>query len=144
MNVQPTLEPTTPTNVNSEETNTDEAAHAPFKAYEFINPFCTPVQDVLEFSSRNINTSNMHTFYQLHRSDYHWTKDHPLEQVHGNPSKSVQTRRQLATDIEMCMFTLTVNTAEPTNIKEIIADYTWIKAMQEELYQFGRLKVWEL
>ncbi|GKA74285.1 retrovirus-related pol polyprotein from transposon TNT 1-94 [Tanacetum coccineum] len=28
-------------------------------------------------------------------------KDHPLEQVHGNPSKLVQTRRQLATDLEM-------------------------------------------
>ncbi|GJW73759.1 hypothetical protein Tco_0133129 [Tanacetum coccineum] len=64
LNVQPTLEPTTLTNVNSEETNTDEAVHASFKAYEFINPFCTPVQDVLESSSRNIDTSNMHTFYQ--------------------------------------------------------------------------------
>ncbi|GJW73758.1 retrovirus-related pol polyprotein from transposon TNT 1-94 [Tanacetum coccineum] len=44
----------------------------------------------------------------------------------------------------MCMFALAVSTAEPTNIKEVIADYTWIKAMQEELYQFDRLKVWEL
>ncbi|GJS34187.1 hypothetical protein Tco_0532569 [Tanacetum coccineum] len=35
------------------------------------------------------------------------TKDHPLEQVCGNPSKPVQTRRQLATDPEMCMFALT-------------------------------------
>nr|GEY34576.1 retrovirus-related Pol polyprotein from transposon TNT 1-94 [Tanacetum cinerariifolium] len=34
--------------------------------------------------------------------------DHPLEQVRGNPSKPVQTRRQLATDPEMCMFALTV------------------------------------
>nr|GEV34646.1 retrotransposon protein, putative, unclassified [Tanacetum cinerariifolium] len=29
------------------------------------------------------------------------------EQVHGNPLKPVQTRRQLATDPEMCMFALT-------------------------------------
>ncbi|GJR07841.1 hypothetical protein Tco_0790493 [Tanacetum coccineum] len=41
--------------------------------------------------------------------------------VHGNPSKPVQTRRQLATDPEMCMFALT-----------------------EELHQFDRLQVWEL
>nr|GEV65800.1 ribonuclease H [Tanacetum cinerariifolium] len=33
---------------------------------------------------------------------------HPLEQVRGNPSKAVKTRRQLATDPEMCMFALTV------------------------------------
>nr|GFD26454.1 Gag-Pol polyprotein [Tanacetum cinerariifolium] len=36
-----------------------------------------------------------------------WTKDHPLEQVIGNPSKSVRTRRQLESDAEMCMFALT-------------------------------------
>nr|GEV78713.1 hypothetical protein [Tanacetum cinerariifolium] len=33
--------------------------------------------------------------------------DHPLEQVRGNPSRPVKTRRQLATDLEMCMFALT-------------------------------------
>ncbi|GJR96089.1 retrovirus-related pol polyprotein from transposon TNT 1-94 [Tanacetum coccineum] len=60
---------------------------------EFTNPFCTPVQEI----------------------------DHPLTQVRGNPSKPVQTRRQLATDLEMCMFALT-----------------------EELHQFDRLQVWEL
>nr|GEV71940.1 hypothetical protein [Tanacetum cinerariifolium] len=32
-----------------------------------------------------------------------------LEQVRGNPSKPVQTRRQLATDPEMCMFALTMD-----------------------------------
>nr|GEZ87003.1 retrovirus-related Pol polyprotein from transposon TNT 1-94 [Tanacetum cinerariifolium] len=36
-----------------------------------------------------------------------WTKDHPLEQVIGNPSQSIRTRRQLESDAEMCMFTLT-------------------------------------
>nr|GEV00734.1 retrovirus-related Pol polyprotein from transposon TNT 1-94 [Tanacetum cinerariifolium] len=45
---------------------------------------------------------------------------------------------------EMCMFVLTVSTAEPKNIKEEIIDSAWIEAMQEELYQFNRLQVWEL
>ncbi|GKC76424.1 retrovirus-related pol polyprotein from transposon TNT 1-94, partial [Tanacetum coccineum] len=35
-------------------------------------------------------------------------------------------------------------TAEPTNIKEAMADHTLIEAMQEKLHQFDRLKVWEL
>ncbi|GJU68606.1 zinc finger, CCHC-type containing protein [Tanacetum coccineum] len=56
----------------------------------------------------------------------------------------VQTRRQLATDPEMCMFVLTVSIVEPKNIKEAMADSAWIEAMQEELHQFDRLKVWEL
>ncbi|GJS65546.1 retrovirus-related pol polyprotein from transposon TNT 1-94 [Tanacetum coccineum] len=76
----------------------------------------------------------MHTFYQRHRFDYHWTKDHPLEQVRRNPSKPVQTRRKLSTDPDICMFSLTVSTA----------DHAWIEAMQDELHQFDRLKVWEL
>nr|GEZ89893.1 retrovirus-related Pol polyprotein from transposon TNT 1-94 [Tanacetum cinerariifolium]GFA10359.1 retrovirus-related Pol polyprotein from transposon TNT 1-94 [Tanacetum cinerariifolium] len=49
------------------------------------------------------------------------TKDHLLEQVIGNSSQSVRTRRQLESDGEMCMFALT-----------------------EETYQFDRLDVWEL
>ncbi|GKG13151.1 hypothetical protein Tco_0350111, partial [Tanacetum coccineum] len=75
---------------------------------------------------------------------YRWTKEHPLTQVHGNPSKPVQTRRQLATDPEMCMFTLTVSIVELKNIKEAMADSAWIEAIQEELHQFDRLQVWEL
>nr|GFA48369.1 retrovirus-related Pol polyprotein from transposon TNT 1-94 [Tanacetum cinerariifolium] len=77
-------------------------------------------------------------------SEYRWTKDHPLEQVRGNPSRQVQTRGQLATDPEMCIYALTVSTAKPKNIKEAMADSAWIEAMQEELHQFDRLQVWEL
>nr|GEU72721.1 Gag-Pol polyprotein [Tanacetum cinerariifolium] len=44
----------------------------------------------------------------------------------------------------MCMFALTVSTAELKNIKEAMPDSAWIEAMQEELYQFDRLQIWEL
>ncbi|GKF73690.1 hypothetical protein Tco_0220022, partial [Tanacetum coccineum] len=89
MNKNPTTEPTTPIHVNAEENNDNQA--------EFTNPLCTPVQDIAESSSRNI-------------------------------------------DPEMCMFALTVSTAEPQNIKEAMADSAWIEAMQEELHQFDRLQ----
>nr|GEX29586.1 retrovirus-related Pol polyprotein from transposon TNT 1-94 [Tanacetum cinerariifolium] len=97
-----------------------------------------------ESSSRNIGNSNVPTFNQPQVSEYRWTKDHPLEQVRGNPSRPVQTRRKLATDPEMCMYALTVSTTEPKNIKEAMADSAWIEAMREELHQFDRLQVWEL
>ncbi|GKF15589.1 hypothetical protein Tco_0057051, partial [Tanacetum coccineum] len=115
-------EPSTPTNAHAEENNDNQA--------EFTNPFYTPVQEIVESSSRNIGTSNMHTFNQPQDSEYRWTKDHPLTHVRGNPSKPVQTRRQLATDPEMCMFALTMSIVEPKNIKEAMADSAWIKAMQ--------------
>nr|GFC82939.1 hypothetical protein [Tanacetum cinerariifolium] len=111
---------------------------------EFINIFCTPIQDRGETSSRHVDSSNMHTFYQRYPSEHRWTKDHPLEQVTGNPSQSVRTRCQLESDGEMCMFVLTVSRTEPKNIKEAMANSAWIESMQEELHQFDRLDVWEL
>ncbi|GKD96464.1 retrovirus-related pol polyprotein from transposon TNT 1-94 [Tanacetum coccineum] len=70
--------------------------------------------------------------------------NHPLEQVIGNPSQSIRTRRQLEKNGEMCMFALTVSQTESKNVKETMANSAWIKAMQEELHQFDRLDVWEL
>ncbi|GKA84721.1 retrovirus-related pol polyprotein from transposon TNT 1-94 [Tanacetum coccineum] len=97
------------------------------------------IQERGETSSRYVDSSNMHTFYQQHPSEHRWTKDHPLEQVIRNPSQSIRTRRQLETYGEMCMFALTVSRTEPKNIKEAMADSAWIHAMQEELHQFNRL-----
>nr|GEY16787.1 Gag-Pol polyprotein [Tanacetum cinerariifolium] len=81
----------------------------------------------------------MHTFYQHQPSEHRWIKDHLLEQVIGNPSQTVRTRRQLESDSEICMFALTVSRTEPKNIKEAMADSAWIESMQEELHQFDRL-----
>nr|GFA78007.1 retrovirus-related Pol polyprotein from transposon TNT 1-94 [Tanacetum cinerariifolium] len=120
-NIQSTSAPSTHTNVHAEENNNDQAEEGEqLQDDEFTNPFCAPIQEVVESSSHNI------------------------EQVRGNPSRPVQIRRQLSTDPEMCMYALTVSTTEPKNIKEAMAHSAWIKAMQEELYQFGRLQVWEL
>nr|GEX45452.1 hypothetical protein [Tanacetum cinerariifolium] len=40
---------------------------------EFINIFSTPVQVKLETSSRHVDSSNMHTFYQRYPSEQRWT-----------------------------------------------------------------------
>ncbi|GJU36766.1 retrovirus-related pol polyprotein from transposon TNT 1-94 [Tanacetum coccineum] len=123
-----------PTHDQAEENNNDQAPNASFQEAEFINPFCTRVQEIGESSSRNIDNTDVHSF-QPQSHDYRWTRDHPLEQVRGNPTMPVQTRRQLATDPEMCMFVLTVSIVEPKNIKEAMADSAWIEAMQDELHQ---------
>nr|GEZ51899.1 retrovirus-related Pol polyprotein from transposon TNT 1-94 [Tanacetum cinerariifolium] len=134
----PTIAPTviSSENINQAETHAenDQVAND-----EFINIFSTPVQDQGETSSRHVDSSNMHTFYQRYPSEHHWTKDHPLEKVIGNPSRSVRTRPQLESDAEMCMFALTVSRTKPKNIKEAMADSAWIESMHEELHQFDRL-----
>nr|GEY62842.1 retrovirus-related Pol polyprotein from transposon TNT 1-94 [Tanacetum cinerariifolium] len=83
--------------------------------------------------------SNMHTFYQSYPHEFQWTKDHPLEQVIGEPSRPVLTRNQLRSDGDMCMYALTVSTMEPKNVKEAMTDPAWIESMQEELLQFKRM-----
>ncbi|GKB14306.1 retrovirus-related pol polyprotein from transposon TNT 1-94 [Tanacetum coccineum] len=70
------------------------------------------------------------------------TKDHPLEQVIGEPSRPVLIRNQLRYDGDMCMYALSVSTMEPKNVKEAMTDPAWIESMQEELFQFKRLGVW--
>nr|GEX15159.1 integrase, catalytic region, zinc finger, CCHC-type, peptidase aspartic, catalytic [Tanacetum cinerariifolium] len=144
MNIQPISAPSTPINVHAEENNDNQAEEEHLPDDEFTNPLCAPEQEVAESSSHNISNSNVPTFNQPQVFEYRWTKDHPLEQVRGNPSRPVQTRQKLITDAEICMFALTVSTAKSKNIKEVMADFAWIEAMQEELYQFDRFRVWEL
>nr|GFB01055.1 hypothetical protein [Tanacetum cinerariifolium] len=70
-------------NINQAETHVENDQVADD---EFINIFSTSVQDQGETSSRHVDSSNMHTFDQRYPSEHRWTKDHPLEQVIGNPS----------------------------------------------------------
>ncbi|GJT60366.1 retrovirus-related pol polyprotein from transposon TNT 1-94 [Tanacetum coccineum] len=74
-----------PTHGLAEENNNDQARNASFQEAEFINPFCTRVQEIGESSSRNIDNTDVHSF-QPQSHDFRWTRDHPLEQVRGNPS----------------------------------------------------------
>nr|GEW76335.1 retrovirus-related Pol polyprotein from transposon TNT 1-94 [Tanacetum cinerariifolium] len=115
-NIQPTSKPSTPTYVHAKENNVNQAEEEHLLEDEFTHPFCTPVQEVDESSSHNIGNLNVYEFNQPQVSEYLWTEDHPLEQVHRNPLKPVQTWRQLAIDPEMY-------------------------AMQEELHQFDRLQM---
>nr|GFC42102.1 hypothetical protein [Tanacetum cinerariifolium] len=82
------IPPIAPTIISSENINQSEphAENDQVADDEFINIFSTPVQDQGETSSRHVDSSNMHTFYQRYPSEQRWTKDHPLEQVIGNPS----------------------------------------------------------
>nr|GFC50801.1 hypothetical protein [Tanacetum cinerariifolium] len=70
-----------------------------------------------------------------------WTKDHPLHKIIGDPKSSVQTRGQLANS---CLFLCLLSFIEPANMAEALRDADWVSAMQEELDQFARLKVWRL
>nr|GFA68554.1 integrase, catalytic region, zinc finger, CCHC-type, peptidase aspartic, catalytic [Tanacetum cinerariifolium] len=110
----------------------------------FVNPFANSSTSAASSSHQNMDPSNMHTFYQPYPHEFQWTKDHPLKQVIGEPSRPVLTRNQLRSDGDMCMYALSVSTMEPKNVKEAMTDPAWIDPMQEEFFQFKRLDVWVL
>nr|GEX30030.1 hypothetical protein [Tanacetum cinerariifolium] len=138
----------TPTNSSAHATNipitsqdVDELnPNAMIDGNAFVNPFANPSTSATESSSsQNVDPSNMHMFYQPYPHEFQWTKDHPLEQVIGEPSRPILTRNQLRSDGEMCMYALSVSTMEPKNVKEVMTDPAWIESMQEELLHFKRL-----
>nr|GEX40996.1 hypothetical protein [Tanacetum cinerariifolium] len=85
--------------------------------------------------------SNAHTFYQPYPHEKKWTKDHPLHKIIGDPKSNVRTTGQLANS---CLFSCLLSFIEPANVAEALRDANWVSAMQEELDQFARLKVWRL
>nr|GFB81349.1 retrovirus-related Pol polyprotein from transposon TNT 1-94 [Tanacetum cinerariifolium] len=53
----------------------------------FVNPLAnSSTSATASTSHQNVDPSNMHTFYQPYPHEFHWTKDHPLEQVIGKTS----------------------------------------------------------
>ncbi|GJY97567.1 retrovirus-related pol polyprotein from transposon TNT 1-94 [Tanacetum coccineum] len=59
--------------------------------------------------------------HQVSEHNRKWTKDHPLENIIGDLGRPVSTQLQ-----------------------DALTQACWIEAMQEELHEFERLKVWEL
>nr|GEW02368.1 retrovirus-related Pol polyprotein from transposon TNT 1-94 [Tanacetum cinerariifolium] len=85
--------------------------------------------------------SNVHTYYQPYPHEKKRTKDHPLYKTIGDPKSSVRTRAQLANSF---LFSCLLTSIEHANVAEALRDVDWVSAMQEELDQFARLKVWRL
>ncbi|GJR02721.1 retrovirus-related pol polyprotein from transposon TNT 1-94 [Tanacetum coccineum] len=88
--------------------------------------------------------NNVHPVNQPPKHINKWTKDHPIDNVIGDPSRPVSTRHQLQDEALFCYFDAFLSFGEHNSYKEALTESCWIKAMQEELNEFERLVVWEL
>nr|GEX54766.1 retrovirus-related Pol polyprotein from transposon TNT 1-94 [Tanacetum cinerariifolium] len=70
-------------------------------------------------------------------------RDHPIENVIGDPTRFVSTRKQLQTDTMWCYFDAFLTSLELKDFKQAMTKPSWIDAMQEEIHEFERLQVWE-
>ncbi|KAJ9564937.1 hypothetical protein OSB04_000903 [Centaurea solstitialis] len=70
-----------------------------------------------------------------------WTRDHPIDQIIGDQQAGVRTRRGTG---NICLYVNFLSITEPKSINEALSNPSWVLAMQEELEQFIRNKVWKL
>ena len=66
---------------------------------------------------------------------------HTREAIIGDPIAGVRTRSATANE---CLHACFLSQVEPKKTEEALMDPDWISAMQKELNQFERNKVWEL
>nr|GEY08816.1 hypothetical protein [Tanacetum cinerariifolium] len=112
-----------------------EEASAPVKSTENISE---------ESSSLDVIPITMHSNTPISKHLSKWTKDHPLQNIIGDPSRSVSTRPPLHEQAPFCYYDAFLTSVEPKMYKEALTQSSRIEAMQEELNEFKRLKVWEL
>ncbi|GKB88537.1 hypothetical protein Tco_0960809, partial [Tanacetum coccineum] len=70
-----------------------------------------------ESSSRDVIPINVHSINQPPEHLSKWIKDHPLDNVIGNPSRPVFTRHQLQNEALFCYFDAFLSFVEPKNYK---------------------------
>nr|GEV25479.1 retrovirus-related Pol polyprotein from transposon TNT 1-94 [Tanacetum cinerariifolium] len=119
-----------------------------------------PLENNTEISM-SINESSVPEVPQSHISNqastsshpppqYRWSKDQHIKLVNiiGNPSEGMLTRRMAAkltaASASRCLFANLLSKIEPKNMFETIKHPGWVDAMQQELNQFYRNKVWTL
>jgi transposase InsO family protein len=70
-----------------------------------------------------------------------WIKSHAPSGIIGSPSAKVQTRSATANE---ALYSSFLSEIEPKKAADALEDHNWISAMQEELLEFDRNKVWRL
>ncbi|GKB50367.1 hypothetical protein Tco_0901120 [Tanacetum coccineum] len=104
-----------------------------------------PLHETLhEDSTSQGSSSNVRPTHTPFEHLGRWTKDHPIANMIGDPSRSVSIRKQLETDAMWCYFDAFLTSVETKNFKQAMTEPSWIDAMQEEIHEFERLQVWVL
>nr|GEX45009.1 retrovirus-related Pol polyprotein from transposon TNT 1-94 [Tanacetum cinerariifolium] len=76
---------------------------APVNNNPFVNVFAPEPHSEASSSGDISSTESPHVSQSLYHLNK-WSKDHPLDNVIGNPSRPLSTRKQLATDALWCLY----------------------------------------
>ncbi|KAJ9552644.1 hypothetical protein OSB04_016689 [Centaurea solstitialis] len=97
-------------------------------------------REVLAVHDENDASNNQQAYVTLLHSRK-WTRDHPPSQIIGSPSQPVKARSSKNVE-NLILFGGFLSDFEPSDVSQALADPDWVLAMQEELAEFERNKVW--
>ncbi|GJR89306.1 retrovirus-related pol polyprotein from transposon TNT 1-94 [Tanacetum coccineum] len=103
--------------------------------HPFINVFAQEPSSEASSSGDISSTESPYVSQTLHHLEK-WSKDHPLDNIIGNPSLPVSIRKQLATDALWCLYNSVLSKVEQKNFKSAITEDGWFQAMQDEIQEF--------
>ncbi|GJU07823.1 hypothetical protein Tco_1124253 [Tanacetum coccineum] len=137
----PKTEPLVIPNDVEEDNHNIKVAHMGHDPY-----FGVPIPEIpsVQSSSSDSIHTIVHPDHQISDHNSKWTKDHPLENIIGELARPVSTRLQLHEQALFCYYDAFPTVVEPKTYKDALTQACWIEAMQEELNEFERIKVWEL
>ncbi|KAF3667636.1 hypothetical protein FXO37_09944 [Capsicum annuum] len=94
-----------------------------------------------KFKKEKNNCSDPSSLLGLVPEGYKYQRLYPIENLLTNITSGITPRFELR---NMCAFKAFLSEIEPKKVTEALLDVDWIIAMQEELNQFERSKVWHL
>ncbi|GJU09627.1 putative ribonuclease H-like domain-containing protein [Tanacetum coccineum] len=110
----------------------EEANHDIEVAHMDNNPFVEfliPEPSYEESSTQVVIPNHVHSINQPPEHINKWTKDHPIDNVIGDPSRQVSTRQQLQDEALFYYFDAFLSSVEPRSYKDALTESFWIEAM---------------
>ncbi|GJZ77703.1 putative ribonuclease H-like domain-containing protein [Tanacetum coccineum] len=110
--------------VAAESTIREDNPFAPVDNDPFINVFAPEPSSAASSSGDLCLAESPYVTQTLHHLGK-WSKDHPLDNIVGNPSRPVSTRKQLATDALWCLYNSVLIKVKSKNFKSAITEDCW-------------------
>ncbi|KAJ9552446.1 hypothetical protein OSB04_016491 [Centaurea solstitialis] len=102
-----------------------------------------PDASLLSSAIRDENDARNNMEYDPIPHSRKWTRSHSTTNIIGSPSAPVTTRSSKK-DENLILFGGFLSQFEPTKTQDALSDPDWVRAMQEELAEFERNRVWRL
>ncbi|GKD44408.1 retrovirus-related pol polyprotein from transposon TNT 1-94 [Tanacetum coccineum] len=124
--------PSSEQGVAARSTIIEDNPFAPINIDPFVNVFALKSSSEAS-SSGDVSSAESTHVTQTHHHLGKWSKDHPLDNVIGNPSRPVSTRKQLATDALWGLYNSVLSKVKPKNFKSAIT-LKWIYKVKLDEY----------